>query len=119
MATDMEAQLMLNGIQQLQKGQEQLIELHSETNKRLDHLDDCIDGAKLAIRDLKKLIESSVPDGDVKGHHDYHLSQMKKWNFWAKVKASVVGKVLEVAAIGILGWAVLTLWGGFKIVVAN
>lgn len=117
--TDLESELMLNGIQQLQKGQEQLIELQAGTNDRLDHLDECIDGAKVAIRDLETLIKSAVPDGNIKGHHDYHLAEMKKWQFWHKIKSSVVGKVLEVGTIAVLGWVVLTLWGGFKIVVAQ
>lgn len=117
--TELESQLVLNGIERLQKGQDQIIELQAQTNVRLDHLDECIDGAKVAIKDLEKMLKSAVPDGDVKGHHDYHLSQMKKWNFWNKIKSSVVGKVLEVVVIAVGGWAVLTLWGGFKIVVAQ
>lgn len=117
--TDTEAQLMLNGIQQLQKGQDKLADGQAEIIDRLDHLDECIDGAKLSIKHLETMLKSAVPDGDVKGHHDYHLDQMKKWNFWHKIKTSVVGKVLEVATIGVLGWVVLTLWGGFKIVVAQ
>lgn len=117
--TDTEATLMLNGIQQLQKGQDRLIELQAETNERLDHLDECIDGTKAALNDLETLIKSAVPDGNMKGHHDYHLKEMKKWQFWHKIKSSVVGKVLEVTTIAVLGWVVLTLWGGFKIVVAQ
>ena len=113
--TKLEAELVLKSLERLEKGQEQLIDLQAQTNDRLDHLDDCIDGAKLAIKDLETLIKSAVPDGDVKGHHDYHLGQMQKWNFWNKIKTSVVGKVLEVCVIGLGGWVVLTLWGGFKI----
>lgn len=117
--TDLESQLVINGIQQLQKGQDQIIELQAQANDRLDHLDDCIDGTKAALKDLEDLIKSAVPDGNVKGHHDYHLKEMQKWVFWTKIRASVMGKVLEVATIGVLGWVVLTLWGGFKIVVAQ
>lgn len=116
---DTEVTLMLNGIQQLQKGQDRLIDLQAETNERLDHLDDCIDGAKLAIKDLEGLIKSSVPDGNMRGHHDYHLAQMRKWNFWEKIKSNILLKAFEVVAIGVGGWVVLTLWGGFKIVASQ
>ncbi len=116
---DTETALMLNGIQQLQKGQDRLIELNAEANDRLDHLDECIDDTKAALKDLETLIKSSVPDGNMKGHHDYHLKEMQKWARWSKIRESLLGKVLEVGTIGVLGWVVLTLWGGFKIVVAQ
>lgn len=117
--TRLEAELVLNSLERLEKGQDRLIDLQAQANDRLDHLDDCIDGAKLAIKDLEKLIKSAVPDGDVRGHHDYHMTQMRKWNFWHKIKSSVAVKVFEWAAVGVCGWVLLTLWGGFKIVVAQ
>lgn len=139
--TQTESQLMLNGIQQLQKGQDKLADGQAEIIDRMDHLDDCFDNTRAAMEaradkmeaqlqkhveqetrqfeDVITLIKSMVPDGNFKGHHDYHLSQMNKWQFWHKIKTSVVGKVLEVATIAVLGWVVLTLWGGFKIVVSQ
>lgn len=117
--TKLEAELVLESLKRLEKGQGQLIDLQAQTNERLDHLDECIDGAKVAIKNLEMLIKSAVPDGDVKGHHDYHVGQMRKWNFWHKIKSSVAVKVFEWAAIGLCGWVLLTLWGGFKIVVAQ
>jgi hypothetical protein len=117
--TETELKLMINGIQQLQKGQDKLADGQAEIIERLDHLDECVDLAKASIKHVEQMLKEAVPDGNIKGHHDYHLEQMQKWNFWHKIKTSVVGKVLEVVVIGLGGWIVLTLWGGFKIVVAN
>lgn len=116
---DLEKELMLNGIQQLQKGQDRMIELQAETNDRLDHLDDCVDDAKDAIKQLENRLLSAFPGGDPVSHRTYHEAIMQSRSNWQKLKNSVLAEALKYTVVFVGGWVVLTLWGGFKIVVAQ
>lgn len=116
---DLEKELMLNGIQQLQKGQDRMIELQAGTNDRLDHLDDCVDDAKEAIKDLENKLMSAFPGGDPVSHRTYHEGVMLARTNWQKLKNSVLAEVLKYGVVFVAGWVCLTLWGGFKIVVAQ
>lgn len=117
--TDTEATLMLNGIQQLQKGQERIIELQAETNDRLDHLDECVDDCKAQVAQLQAQLMSAFPAGDPVSHRTYHEAIMQARTNWQRIKNSVIGKAIEYMAIAVGGWAIITLWGGFKIVVSS
>lgn len=139
--TSQEHQLIMTALERVHKGQDVLAEGQAKLYERMDHLDECVDKTRSSMEDradkmeqqlanhveqeksqfeeVIALIKSAVPDGNFRGHHDYHLAEMKKWQFWHKIKSSVVGKVLEVGTIAVLGWVVLTLWGGFKIVVTQ
>ena len=113
--TEMEAQLVLNGLERVEKNQDRLMEGQASIIERMDHLDECVDGAKDAIKALHQTMQSIVPDGDFEGHRQYHLTMMRRWNWIDKLKHSVLTKVVEWAAVGALGWLLITLWGGVKI----
>lgn len=116
---DLEKELMLNGIQQLQKGQDRMIELQAHTNDRLDHLDDCVDDAKEAIKQLEGKLMSAFPGGDPVPHRNYHEAIIQSRTNWQKLKNSLLAEVLTYGVVFVGGWVCLTLWGGFKIVVAQ
>lgn len=116
---DLEKELMLNGIQQLQKGQDRMIELQAQTHERLDHLDDCVDQTKDAVKQLEAKLMSAFPGGDPVPHRTYHESIIQSRTNWQKLKNSVITDVFKYGAVFVAGWVCLTLWGGFKIVVAQ
>jgi hypothetical protein len=117
--TELESQLVLNGIQNLQEGQNRIIDLQAQTVERLDHLDDCVDGCKDQISQLEAKLLSAFPDGDPVGHRSYHEKVIVSRTNWQRIKNSVLGKAIEYMAIAVGGWAIITLWGGFKIVVSS
>lgn len=116
---DTEMQLMINGIQQLQKGQDRIIELQAQTNDRLDHLDDCVDQCKAQVAKLQDQLMSAFPGGDTVGHRSYHEGVMQFKSRYQNLKHGLLAKLLEWGMIGTAGWLLLTLWGEFKIVVAQ
>lgn len=132
---------IIAGQDRLYRQHETLAEGQAKIYERMDHLDDCIDTTRTQLQRrldeiekkleghviqeaqqfglVRDMIKSIVPDGDFDGHRMYHVGQMRKWQWWEKAKTSVIVDLLKLSASFVAGWVVLTLWGGFKIVVAN
>lgn len=118
-------EFLIMALEQLVKGQDQLVKNHETVISRLDHLDECLDDGKQRFKEfeirtdvrftqLEKNLLSIVPNGDFEGHRLYHIERIKVHTQWEKIRASVFGKVLEWAVIGSLGWLLISLFGVFK-----
>lgn len=86
----------------------------------LNHQDECIDDLKDIVRDnalkddmrfekLSKDMQSIVPDGDFRGHHDWHLAKMRLLTKFADMRWKFVAKVVELTAAGLFGWFSINL----------
>lgn len=106
-------------------------EQRKETSERLDHLDECVDGFKFELnklatelkqtridntRELIALnakIESGFPNADVAGHRIAHEGLMREAQRRAEYKGSVVKKLLEWAAVGVVVLVTTAVWQYF------
>lgn len=97
-------------LKQLIEGQTQIISRQAHVIERLDHLDDCIDGAKLSIQDLKNMVEGAVPNGDLASHKQTHVDMIADKEKWDEIKIGSVKKAAEWATVGMLVLVVTAIW---------
>lgn len=116
-------------LESILKGQSELGTQVHELQKQVHHLDKCLDSLKLRVDDyredqreefddLRKTIQSIVPNGDFDGHrkdHEIRMNNATRWQQWR------TGMVFDVLRLGLLvggGWAAHALWDSFKAVLA-
>lgn len=87
---------------------------------KVDHQDQCTDELKVIVRGnalkdderfekLSKDMQSMVPNGDYRGHHDWHFRKMTLLNRFADMRWKFVAKVVELTAAGFFGWFSINL----------
>lgn len=87
---------------------------------KVGHLDECLDGLKVIVKDnglkddarfaqLSKDMQSIVPNGDFRGHHDWHVAKMRLLTKFADMRWKFVAKIVELTAAGVFGWFSINL----------
>lgn len=80
--------------------------------KVLKHVEEIIEGNNESHTAPCKHLLDAVPEGDLKGHCDYHENTIE-WNKRiAQIRWAVVTAVAVTGTVGFIGWVGLLIWAG-------
>lgn len=104
---------VINGQKELSRGQREVSSRLREVEKSQIHFDNNVESLKgmleahikedsKNIEDLKCLIKSLVPNGDIKVHHDEHLQMLNSAKKWNDLKFNTLKHLVAWGSVGII-----------------